>query len=184
MSTSVVTTFFALLALACFATTIIGVGLAIAAAAGDGGRRALDRVRVELEPLGPWLVFAIAAVATAGSLWLSGGAGFTPCTLCWYQRIAMYPLALILGIAAWRRDRSVRVYVIPLAAIGAVVSCYHIIVERFPDLESSSCDPDNPCSLKWVEHFGFVTIPTMALAGFLAIITVLALLPSSSRSDP
>jgi disulfide bond formation protein DsbB len=133
----------------------------------------------------PWLVFAIAAVATVGSLWLSGGAGFTPCTLCWYQRIAMYPLALILGIAAWRRDVAVRVYVIPLAAIGALVSCYHIVVERFPDLESSSCDPNNPCSLKWVEHLGFVTIPTMALAGFLAIITVLALLPAPApRSEP
>jgi disulfide bond formation protein DsbB len=126
----------------------------------------------------------VAAIAMAGSLYFSEVVHFIPCQLCWYQRIAMYPLALILGIAAWRRDRSVRVYVIPLAAIGAVVSCYHIIVERFPDLESSSCDPDNPCSLKWVEHFGFVTIPTMALAGFLAIITVLALLPSSSRSDP
>ena len=181
MSTSVVTTFFALLALACFVVTVVGVGLAIAAKAGAGGQRALDRFRTELEPVALWLTFAIAAVATAGSLWLSGGAGFTPCTLCWYQRIAMYPLALILGIAAWRRDVGVRVYVIPLAAIGALVSCYHIVIERFPDLESSSCDPNNPCSLKWVEHFGFVTIPTMALAGFLAIITVLAL---SSRSDP
>jgi disulfide bond formation protein DsbB len=185
MSTSVITTFFALLALACFATTIIGVGLAIAAKAGGGGRRALDRVRVELAPVGPWLAFAIAAVATAGSLWLSGGAGFTPCTLCWYQRIAMYPLSLILGIAAWRRDIGVRVYAIPLAAVGALVSCYHILVERFPTIETGSCDPNNPCSLKWVEHFGFVTIPTMALAGFLAIITVLALTPSPlPRSDP
>ena len=185
MSTSVITTFFALLALACFATTILGVGLAIAAKTSDSGRRALDRVRDEIAQVGPWLAFAIAAVATGGSLWLSGGAGFTPCTLCWYQRIAMYPLSLILAIAAWRRDVGVRVYVIPIAAIGALVSCYHIVVERFPDLESSSCDPNNPCSLKWVEHFGFVTIPTMALAGFLAIITVLALLPTRvPRSDP
>jgi len=183
MSTNVDTTFFALLALACFATAILGLGLAIAAAVSDGGRRALDRARIELAPVGPWLAFAIAAVATVGSLWLSGGAGFTPCTLCWYQRIAMYPLALILGIAAWRRDVAVRVYVIPLAAIGAVVSCYHIVIERFPSIESGSCDPNNPCSLKWVEHLGFVTIPTMALAGFLAIIAVLALLPAD-RSDP
>jgi disulfide bond formation protein DsbB len=181
MSTSVITTFFALLALLCLATTVIGIGLGLAATTGDGGRRALDRVRAELAPIGLWLAFAIAAVATGGSLYLSGGAGFTPCTLCWYQRIAMYPLAVILGIAAWRRDVSVRIYVIPVAAIGALVSCYHILIERFPELQSGSCDPNNPCSLKWVEHFGFVTIPTMALAGFLALITVLALTP---RSDP
>src|SRR5690606_29884142 len=149
-----------------------GVGLAVAGRVSEGGARARERVGVELGSAGLWLAFAIAAVATAGSLWLSGGAGFTPCTLCWYQRIAMYPLSLILAIAAWRRDLAVRVYVVPLAVIGAVISCYHIVIERFPDLESSSCDPLNPCSIKWVEHFGFVTIPTMALAGFLAIVTV------------
>jgi len=181
MSTSVITTFFAILALLCLATTILGIGLAVAARVSDGGRRALDRVGDELAGAGLWIAFVIAAVATGGSLYLSGGAGFTPCTLCWYQRIAMYPLALILGIAAWRRDVGVRVYVIPVAVIGALVSCYHILIERFPDLQSGSCDPNNPCSLKWVEHFGFVTIPTMALAGFAAIVTILALTP---RSDP
>jgi disulfide bond formation protein DsbB len=181
MSTSVITTFFAILALACFAATIGGIGVAVAARVSDGGRDARDRIGLELSSAGLWVAFAIAAVATVGSLWLSGGAGFTPCTLCWYQRIAMYPLALILGIAAWRRDIDVRTYVIPLAAIGALVSCYHIAVERFPGLETGSCDPTNPCSLIWVEHFGFVTIPTMALAGFLAIITTCALIP---RSEP
>lgn len=181
MSTSVITTFFAILALACLVATIGGVGLAIASATSAGGRAARDRVGEELAGAGLWLAFAIAAVATLGSLYLSGGAGFTPCVLCWYQRIAMYPLSLILAIAAWRRDVGVRTYVIPLAAIGALVSCYHIVIERFPALESGSCDPTNPCSLIWVQHFGFVTIPTMALAGFLAIITTCALNP---RSDP
>jgi disulfide bond formation protein DsbB len=180
MSTSVITTFFAILALVCLATTIAGVVLGVAARTSAGGRRALDRVGDELAGAGLWVAFAVAAVATVGSLWLSGGAGFTPCTLCWYQRIAMYPLALILGIAAWRRDVAVRVYVIPLAAIGALVSGYHIAVERFPDLQSGGCDPDNPCSLKWVEHLGFITIPTMALAGFLVIITLLVLTPRNT----
>ncbi len=180
MSTSVITTFFALLALACAATVVVGAGLALAARVNDGARAAVDRVGDELADAGLWLAAAIAAVATAGSLYLSGVAGFTPCTLCWYQRIAMYPLAVILVIAAWRRDISARVYVIPIAALGALVSCYHILIERFPDLHSAGCDPDNPCSLIWVEHFGFVTIPTMALAGFGAIITIVALTPRSA----
>ena len=54
---------------------------------------------------------------------------------------------------------------------------YHVVIERFPNLESSACDPNNPCSLKWVEKFGFVTIPTMALTAFVAIICLLSIQP-------
>ena len=67
-----------------------------------------------------WIAFLVAATATAGSLYFSEVADFVPCQLCWFQRIAMYPLAVILLVAAIRRDRGVRWYVGPLAAIGAV----------------------------------------------------------------
>ena len=113
-------------------------------------------------------------MCTLGSLYLSEVAHFTPCELCWYQRIAMYSLAVILVIAAARRDSGVRLYVTVLAGIGAAISCYHIVVERFPQLESSTCDPNNPCSLKWVDKFGYLTIPGMALTGFVAVIALLA----------
>ena len=69
----------------------------------------------------------------AGSLYFSEVAHFVPCRLCWYQRIAMYPLVLLLGIATLRRDVGIRLYAIPLAAIGAAVSIYHVQLERFPD---------------------------------------------------
>jgi disulfide bond formation protein DsbB len=121
-----------------------------------------------------WLAFIVAAVATAGSLYFSEVANYAPCRLCWFQRIAMYPLAVILLIAAIRRDRAIRWYAIPLAAIGACVSIYHYLVEWHPRLEGDVCDPTNPCSLVWFREFGFVTLPFMALCGFTAIIALLA----------
>jgi disulfide bond formation protein DsbB len=129
-------------------------------------------------PLG----FVVATVATLGSLYLSEVADFVPCRLCWYQRIAMYPLPVLLGIAWWKRDAGVRRYVVPLAVIGMVISTYHVLVERFPSLEGSGvCEVTNPCTIRWVERFGFITIPTMALAGFAFISGVLSYPPRRHR---
>jgi len=117
------------------------------------------------------LATAVAAVATAGSLYLSEVAGYVPCLLCWYQRIAMYPLVIILGVAALRRDRAVWLTAVPIASIGAAVSMWHIMIERRPEL-GGVCDPVAPCAMKWVEEFGFLTLPTMALIGFGTIIVL------------
>jgi hypothetical protein len=122
---------------------------------------------------------AVAAVATGGSLYLSEVAGYLPCTLCWYQRIAMYPLTIVLGVAAWRRDREVWRTSVPIAAIGAAIAVWHIAIERNPAL-GGPCDPAAPCSIRWVEEFGFLTLPTMALIGFVTII-VLSLAARSRR---
>ena len=111
---------------------------------------------------------AIAAVATGGSLLLSEVAGYAPCTLCWYQRIAMYPLVVILGVAAARGDREVWRVAVPLSVIGSVIAIWHIAIERNPAL-GGACDPAAPCSIIWVREFGFLTLPTMALIGFVAI---------------
>jgi disulfide bond formation protein DsbB len=129
------------------------------------------------------LAFVVALVATLGSLYLSEVAHFVPCRLCWYQRIAMYPLPVLLGIAWWRRDDHVRWYALPLAAIGGCVSVYHVLVERFPSLESTGvCEVSNPCTIRWVERFGFVTIPLMALAGFALIIALLVYPPDETAA--
>jgi disulfide bond formation protein DsbB len=117
-----------------------------------------------------WLV---AGVSMAGSLYLSEGAHFLPCKLCWYQRIAMYALALILGVAALRRRRDVAVYAAPLAGIGVLISTYHMLVERFPRLESNVCDLSVPCTVIWTRRLGIETIPTMAFSGFLLILVTL-----------
>ena len=171
MTTDAVTLWFALLAIVAegAAATILALHL-------TRRRRLLEE---HVGPSALALAFAVALVATLGSLYLSEVAHFPPCRLCWYQRIAMYPLVPVLGIAALRRDWAVRPYALALAGIGAVVSTYHLLVERFPSLESGSCDPLNPCSIRWVEHFGYLTIPAMALSGFVLI---LALLTTARRS--
>ncbi len=176
MSTDTGTLFLALLAVAAQVAIVAVVVLALVA------RPTLDRVRVVLGEQALQLAFVVALVATIGSLWLSEGAHFVPCRLCWYQRIAMYPMAVVLGIAALRRDVGVRVYALPVVAIGGAVSIWHVLIERFPSLESAtSCDPANPCSLIWVERFGYLTIPTMALTAFALIATLLLLAPKENH---
>lgn len=124
--------------------------------------------------------FGIAAVATVGSLIFSEVYHFTPCELCWAQRIGMYPLALILGIATVRRDLGVRRYAVPLAGLGALVSTWHVLVQRVPAMAATtSCEAAAPCTGIWVEALGVLTIPTMALVGFLTIIALL----TTARTD-
>jgi disulfide bond formation protein DsbB len=146
-----------------------------------GGARWSDRLAGWrdglLDAFGPitlQVALGVAVVATLGSLYLSEVAHFVPCRLCWYQRIAMYPLVPILAVAARRHDAGVRFYALPLAVIGGLISTYHVLVEHFPRLEGGVCEAANPCTLIWVRRFGYLTIPTMALSAF-ALIAVLLL---------
>lgn len=123
----------------------------------------------------------VALAATLASLALSEIYHLPPCKLCWYQRIATYPLGILLPIAAFRKDLSIRFYATILALIGFIVSCYHILIERFPNLESGgSCDPQNPCSIVWWEKFGYITIPVGAGT---CLVLVIALLALAKKSD-
>jgi disulfide bond formation protein DsbB len=170
------------LALLAVAAQIAVVGVVVVAVV---ARPRLAALRRALGPQALQLAFVVALVATIGSLWLSEGAHFVPCRLCWYQRIAMYPLSVILGVAALRRDPGVRVYALPVVAIGATISTWHVLVERFPSLEeATACDPANPCSLIWVERFGYLTIPTMALTAFVLLATLLLLAPKEIDGRP
>ncbi len=112
-----------------------------------------------------WLACAVAIAATLGSLYFSEIADFVPCKLCWYQRIAMYPMALVLPIAAIRRDRDIFVYARALAIAGLLIAAYHVWIQWFPG-DSNLCEFNNPCSATWVEAFGVVTIPQMAFIAF------------------
>lgn len=116
-----------------------------------------------------WLAWSVAAVAMAGSLFFSLVESFTPCQLCWYQRIAMYPLAIILLVGALLRDRRTWLYAAVFPVVGAAISVYHIYIEVNPEKESASCKAGIPCSTRWIDEFGYVTIPVMALSGFVLI---------------
>lgn len=127
----------------------------------------------QLRPAALWLAFVVALTTTAGSLIYSEVYQFEPCRLCWYQRIAMYPLALILGIAAFRRDSAVRRYVVPVAGVGLLIAAYHYVIEWYPGLDSGACGTGVPCTARYVEEFGFISIAFMAICGFAAIISLL-----------
>ncbi len=120
-----------------------------------------------------WLAWLVALAATVGSLIYSEVIHFVPCRLCWFQRIAMYPLAVILLVGAIRKEVIAKFYALPLALIGLGISVWHYLVQIFPSLEGGSCDPSNPCSARYVEVFGFVSIPFMAGAGFTLIAVLL-----------
>lgn len=120
------------------------------------------------------LAFAVALTATLGSLYYSGIAHFRPCRLCWWQRIMMYPLVPILAIATIKRDRVGALYALPLTGGGLGYAAYHTQLRWFPD-QGSSCEAEAACTSVWVNTFGFISIPFMAGAGFLAIFALLAL---------
>jgi disulfide bond formation protein DsbB len=131
--------------------------------------------QAQIDGQGAALGAVVAVLATAASLWYSEGAHFPPCELCWFQRIAMYPLALLLVMAAVRRDAGIRPYGMALAGVGLAVSLWHTYIETFPDRDPGGCDPDNPCTIRWVEGLGFWTIPRMAAVCFLLILVVLGI---------
>jgi disulfide bond formation protein DsbB len=135
-----------------------------------------------------WLAFVVAAVATGGSLFFSEIAHFVPCELCWYQRICMYPLSLITLLAALFNDHRIARYLLPLPVIGAGVSTYHLLVENGVVKQTQACLLSAPggCATKWINEFGYMTIPTLALTGFalaLAFLLLAAFEPSGATVE-
>jgi disulfide bond formation protein DsbB len=165
--------FFSLLAL------VAGAGAVLLVVA-----RVVPPARVVLDSLRDaalWLAWLVAAGAMAGSLWFSESQNLVPCKLCWYQRIAMFSLAVVLLAGAIRRDLAVRWYAVPLAAIGIVISTYHYLLEWNPQWEGTSCDIAAPCSTPYFREFDFISLSFMALCGFGAILALLLTVPRTSR---
>lgn len=172
------TMFFALLAIGAEVATVVIVVLLVGARWSGGLSRARDGLVATVQPHALALAAVVALVCTSGSLYLSEVAHYPPCRLCWVQRGFMYPLVPLLAVAAAVRWRAVAYLAVPMTVLGGLVSIYHLVLERRPSLESGACDPTNPCSIIWVEHFGYLTIPAMALSGF-AVIAALAVLSRS-----
>lgn len=174
MSFDTVTTALAVLALVADAVVLAALAFAVAARLSPGVAATVERARDALSPMALGLAWAAAAIATSGSLYFSVGIGLVPCNLCWYQRTAMYPLVLVLGVAVLRSDLAVRRFAIPLAAAGAALSAYHYQLERFPSQASPSCSLEVPCSVTVFTRLAFISIPWMALSAFLLIVVLLA----------
>jgi len=174
--------FFAILSLACWAGTIVTVVLAIVYRARPGS--SVDGIFESVRENSLWFAWVIAAVTTAGSLYYSEIAHFEPCKLCWLQRICMYPLAIILLIAAIRRDRGIWRYTLPLVLIGGAIAAYHTQLQAWPKPEGF-CSTTVPCTTRWVWEFGFVSLPFMDLAAqvFILVMLILARSAESIESD-
>lgn len=118
------------------------------------------------------LSFGLASVATLGSLYMSQVLGYTPCHLCWLQRILMYPLALLFGISLIL-DTDVVEYVVPMATIGGGIAGYHYIIQRMEQFQSAGCSITSvSCDTEYTYYLGIVTIPFMAFTAFLGILLI------------
>ncbi len=118
----------------------------------------------------------ISLVATLGSLFFSDIMEFVPCTLCWYQRIAMYPLVIILLLGILFSSRSALLYALPFVVLGWLMSLYHNLLHYGIVPESASpCVQGVPCSTKYIEWLGFLTIPMLSFISFSLIAILLYL---------
>lgn len=125
------------------------------------------------------LAWIVSIVATVVSLSFSNIFGFIPCELCWYQRILMYPLVIILGIATYNNDEDIVWYGLPFSILGLLFSLYHIAIQEIPSLELvKSCKIGVPCSVNYLNLFGFITIPMLSFMSFFIISFLLKLKPS------
>ncbi len=184
MSFEVMRRFFALLAIGVDIAIVAGLVLLVGSRVSVPLAELRSRVEASLDGRELTLAFILAATATLGSLYLSEIAHLEPCKYCWFQRIAMYPLALILGMAAWRRDRSIRIYAMPIAAIGGLIAAYHYLIQQFPNLSAGECSVTVPCTAAYIWEFGFVSIPWMALSAFALIILLLDVARRNDRRAP
>ena len=167
---------------------VLAAGLLLVAALALAGISApLRGLRTAVEGYELWVVFVVASIATGGSLFFSEIAHFVPCELCWYQRICMYPLSIVTLLAALANDRRPARYLLPLPLVGAGVSVYHLLVENGVVEQTKACLISAPggCGVKWINEFGFMTIPTLALTGFalcFACLFLAALPPATVRA--
>lgn len=114
--------------------------------------------------------WAVSIIAVLGSLYFSEVKQYEPCELCWYQRIVMYPFSVILLIAFIKKDFRISLYTMILSGVGALISTYHYLIQKvdfFTD-HAASCGRV-PCTGAYINWFGFITIPFLALTAFIII---------------
>ncbi|MES7181318.1 disulfide oxidoreductase, partial [Cutibacterium acnes] len=97
----------------------------------------------------------VSVAATLGSLYFSEIRGFIPCELCWFQRIFMYPLSILLGVAAYRDDRAIKNYVLPLSIVGLSISTFHYLKQKVPFFSSIElCSEGASCTVQYINWLG------------------------------
>lgn len=142
----------------------------------------------QLKALQPWVwtgIFVQALLAVLGSLYYSTFGdpvanlqagnlipldnGLEPCELCWFARILMYPMLLISYMGIAKQDKKFTDYLLPLVALGIPLELYHYAIQKLPIATYFGCSNANPCNALQVNYFGFITIPLLALLGFIVL---------------
>ena len=117
-----------------------------------------------------YIAFVQALVATLGSLFFSEIMKLPPCVLCWYQRILMYPLVLIIAVGILRKDKGLPLYVLPLSMLGWLIALYHnLLYYKILPESVAPCTMGISCTTKQIEWLGFITIPLMSFTAFTVI---------------
>ncbi|MEK3887567.1 disulfide oxidoreductase [Bacillus sp. FSL K6-3431] len=128
--------------------------------------------------------WAVSVIATLGSLYFSEIKQYIPCELCWYQRILMYPLVIILGIAAAKKDYKIALYSAVFSGIGLLVSTYHYLLQKVTVFaEQAPACGIVPCTGAYINWLGFITIPLLALTAFIFIFTTSIIIYKRSKED-
>lgn len=118
-----------------------------------------------------FIAWAASVIAMFGSLYFSEIKQYEPCHLCWYQRILMYPLVLILGLAVVKKDYRTMYYSRWMASVGALLSAYHYSLQKVPFMtENAPSCGRIPCTAQYINWLGFISIPLLAFTAFVIII--------------
>ena len=129
-----------------------------------------------------FLCWLLASVSTAGSLFFSYIMQFAPCVLCWYQRIFLFPLVIILAVGLFPFDKGVVKYALPLAIAGGLTALYHSLLYSGVIPESiQPCSQGVSCTEKYIELFGFVSIPMLSFLSFSTIVGLLIILTRTNH---
>ncbi len=170
MSTNEMTLFFVMLAFGGFIVVVAALLLGLWRLVTGALPEPVAAFVGSLRPYAIGFAFVAAFISMAGSLYYSEVAGFDPCRNCWYQRFMMYPAAILLGLTMVTKRMILAKIAFVMSVVGICISTYHRLEQQFPENVGGACALDNPCSSRYVNEFGFVTIPTMAWVGFALVI--------------
>ena len=124
-----------------------------------------------------FLCWLVAGISVMGSLFFSHVMEFAPCVLCWYQRIFLFPLVIVLAVGLFPFDKRVVKYTLPLAIVGWLTAAYHNLLYAgiIPE-NTQPCSRGVSCTEEYIELFGFLSIPMLSLLSFTTIIVLLVIL--------
>lgn len=145
----------------------------------------LQKVRTFVATYGITLSVLLVLGGIVASLYYSSIANFTPCVLCWYQRIFIYPQLVLFIVAMARKTRDVLPYTIALSFVGGAIAIYQVIIERLPAL-AAVCAPDElatSCGTIYVEGFNYITIPVMGLTVFVLLLLLAGIMKKEAKKN-